>query len=262
VSEFLKQQSESLAVQFEESAQRLAESNLPEEFVENYLAVVRANILRLRDNPDMMTLTMAKESMLFLVGMLERDKVASLDALTGIRNRRSFDSDLNDAIQLSRRDTEHKVYHAIMFLDLDYFKQINDTMGHGGGDEALKKFAKAAEAAARQGEHIYRLGGDEFAILLTDTESVSPEHAQDHFHAAQTRFDKAFSTLTIEHKGMERPLQASTGFHIVQGTETADQLKEIADAALYESKKRKDGRQTRVLRYIEEKNSGQSPEPT
>ncbi len=262
MSDFLKEQSESLALRFEESAQRLAESNLPEEFVENYLAVVRANIERLRDNPSMMTLTMASESMLFLVGMLERDKVASLDALTGIRNRRSFDSDLNDAIQLSRRDSEKRVYHAIMFLDLDYFKQINDNMGHGGGDEALKKFAKTAEAATRQGEHIYRLGGDEFGILLTDSESVSPEDAQQHFHAAQIRFEKAFSTLTFEYKGDEIPLQASTGFHIVQGTETADQLKEIADQALYESKKRKSGRQAKVLQYIQDKNNGLTPEPT
>jgi diguanylate cyclase (GGDEF)-like protein len=84
------------------------------------------------------------------------------DALTGLPNRRRFDQELKDA--LSAPPHSHGA-HAVLLLDLNAFKRVNDLYGHGIGDEVLINIAMQLRRAARQEDLVTRFGGDEFAIL-------------------------------------------------------------------------------------------------
>ena len=95
--------------------------------------------------------------------------LAYLDVLTGLPNRRLFQDRLHVAIAHVHR---HGGRLAVMFLDLDLFKRINDTLGHGIGDKVLQETARRLETCLREGDTVARLGGDEFVILLPDLERV------------------------------------------------------------------------------------------
>ncbi len=88
-------------------------------------------------------------------------KKAEYDALTGILNRRAFD-------QICKTSAEHKRRIALVLIDMDNFKHINDTYGHEGGDTALKELARLLGEVFRQDDYIARIGGDEFAAILPD----------------------------------------------------------------------------------------------
>src|SRR5207244_1324591 len=94
------------------------------------------------------------------------------DALTGLPNRRLFRDRLTVALAHARR---LKSTLAVMFLDLDRFKYVNDTLGHSLGDEMLKTVAARLAAALREEDSIARMGGDEFTVLLPELNS--PDHA-------------------------------------------------------------------------------------
>ena len=89
---------------------------------------------------------------------------AEMDALTGVLNRATFMSRMEDIISSSGRDTKH----ALLMLDLDGFKMVNDVFGHVAGDQALVDVANSAKSALRRGDLLGRLGGDEFVIFLSD----------------------------------------------------------------------------------------------
>ena len=91
---------------------------------------------------------------------------ATRDALTGLQNRRAFLEAGASEVDRSRR-YQHPL--AVIFLDLDDFKQLNDTRGHDAGDAALRATADALRAALRSSDQVARLGGDEFAVLLPET---------------------------------------------------------------------------------------------
>ena len=93
--------------------------------------------------------------------------VAYHDTLTGLPNRKSFYMCIDDLLQhSSRRNSDHA--WALMFLDLDKFKQVNDALGHDTGDRLLKGVADRLKACLRETDHLFRLGGDEFTIILTN----------------------------------------------------------------------------------------------
>ena len=89
--------------------------------------------------------------------------LARSDPLTNLPNRRSFDEKLSEAAMRSKRSGQ---LLALMYLDIDRFKTINDTLGHAAGDEILKEFAKRIQAAVRSTDTVARLAGDEFTIIL------------------------------------------------------------------------------------------------
>jgi diguanylate cyclase (GGDEF)-like protein/PAS domain S-box-containing protein len=95
----------------------------------------------------------------------EMSYLASHDALTGLLNRREFEARLLRAIGSTRQEGSE---HALLYLDLDEFKVINDTCGHLVGDEMLKQVTARLRASVRRGDALARLGGDEFGVLLED----------------------------------------------------------------------------------------------
>ncbi|MDE2306093.1 MAG: PAS domain S-box protein [Gammaproteobacteria bacterium] len=91
---------------------------------------------------------------------------ASHDALTGLINRREFENRLAAAVESVRENAQSR--HALLYLDLDQFKLVNDTCGHPAGDQLLKQITGVLQSRVRAGDTLARLGGDEFGILLQD----------------------------------------------------------------------------------------------
>jgi diguanylate cyclase (GGDEF)-like protein len=95
--------------------------------------------------------------------MQELEREAGQDALTGLKNRRRFEEDLNLAMARGRREG---TTGAVLMLDLDHFKQVNDTHGHPAGDQLIREVADVLRHRSRESDILARLGGDEFAIVL------------------------------------------------------------------------------------------------
>ena len=95
--------------------------------------------------------------------MEELQRQAGQDSLTGLKNRRRFEEDLRSEMARSRRMGRTG---ALLMLDLDYFKQVNDSLGHQAGDRVIKEIAGVLRRRARETDMLARLGGDEFAIVL------------------------------------------------------------------------------------------------
>ncbi len=161
------------------------------------------------------------------------DHLARHDFLTGLPNRRMFFDRLEHAIANSRRSGKQL---AVLFVDLDRFKEINDTLGHAVGDSVLIAVAKLLKAAVREVDTVARLGGDEFVILLDMI--GDPKHVMAIAQKLHDRFQRA-----IQIDGHELLVHASMGVGIFpRDGKDADELMQNADQAMYSSKK--DGRNT------------------
>ncbi len=250
----LKVQIANLTKQFEDAARKMESPEFKDPAAEAYISATYATIELLNNSPSGTSITQANTTMLFLSGFLEQKKLATHDQLTEVKNRRSFMHDLRSAINSHQKAKAHNRHHevkrAIAFIDLDFFKKINDSLGHVGGNKALKKIAKTLEDTVRTEEDIYRIGGDEFALILEDHEH---NKSNKNIKMAIKRFETAISELTIEHNGEEMPLQASIGYHVIKGNETEEALEDLADKALYKSKETKDARQEKVWNIIRNK---------
>ncbi len=161
------------------------------------------------------------------------ERLAHHDALTGLPNRVLFGDCIRRAI--TARGDERASVTAVMLIDLDRFKEINDTLGHHEGDEVLRKVASRLRETLRQGDTVGRLGGDEFAILLPavrDAEAAV-EIARKLCEAVSVPFDLDGVTLEIG---------ASIGIacHPQHGDDV-ETLMQRADVAMYQAKERKSG---------------------
>ena len=157
---------------------------------------------------------------------------ATHDELTGLPNRLLLNDRIERALALAQR-SEHEV--AVMLIDLDRFKEINDTLGHRYGDELLRQVAPRLHEVLRDGETVARLGGDEFAVLLP---AVS---AQEDVRIVADRLRAALH-CSFEADGMKLDLEASVGVAMSphHGT-TTDELIKNADIAMYAAKEIKAG---------------------
>ncbi len=99
---------------------------------------------------------------------LQMETLAFFDPLTGLSNRRLFIDRLEKAVSESRR---RSTFIALLFIDLDQFKRINDSLGHEAGDQLLVEIARRLETSVRESDTVSRIGGDEFTVLLSDIDS-------------------------------------------------------------------------------------------
>ena len=154
-------------------------------------------------------------------------KMATHDTLTALPNRALFNETLNHAIAKAAR---HKRPLALFFLDIDRFKNINDTLGHGTGDKVLQEAARRLTSAVRSSDLVARLGGDEFVLLIEDY--AAPDDLVD----VATKVLAAFvPTFSIEEQ--ELALSVSVGVCTYPtGGEDAQQLVSSADIAMYRAK--------------------------
>jgi diguanylate cyclase (GGDEF)-like protein len=150
------------------------------------------------------------------------------DQLTGLPNRTLFLDRLEHTLAALRR---RGGMAAILFLDLDHFKLVNDSLGHHVGDELLAAAAPRLRQAVRASDTVARFGGDEFGILL---EAIADE--ADAAHMAE-RVAAAFSRPFVL-EGAEHFVSASVGIAVAHGTELPEELIRDADAAMYRAKER------------------------
>jgi diguanylate cyclase (GGDEF)-like protein/PAS domain S-box-containing protein len=155
-------------------------------------------------------------------------QLAYYDVLTGLPNRRLLLDRLNQALAQTQR---HQRSLAVMFLDLDRFKEINDTLGHDIGDELLKVVAQRLEVCVRGGDTVSRQGGDEFVIILSE---ISLQ--QDVALVAEKILALLSTPVTIQ--GLRLKITTSIGIAIytVDSADDVTSLMKKADVAMYKAK--------------------------
>jgi len=155
------------------------------------------------------------------------------DDLTGLANRALFAERLAHAVKRNGRESADRF--AVLFIDLDDFKAVNDGMGHGAGDELIRGVADRIRASVRPADTVARLGGDEFAVLLEDTASLE---------VATTLAERLLETLQlpIDVLGVGLAVPASVGVTFATKDSTAETLLRDADIAMYSAKSQGKGR--------------------
>ncbi len=150
------------------------------------------------------------------------------DGLTGLANRALFMDHLRMTVE--RCKSRHSNPYAVLFLDYDRFKVVNDSLGHAEGDELLKQIARRLELWTRTGDLVARLGGDEFVILLT--EMLEPEDAIQVAERIQEDLKEPFDL-----NGRDLFISASIGIALsIDGFRTAEDMLRDADIAMYRAK--------------------------
>lgn len=158
---------------------------------------------------------------------LKMAHLAQHDFLTGLPNRMLLTERLSQAIALARR---HKKQVALLFLDLDYFKHINDSLGHAIGDRLLQLVAARLSASVRVTDTVCRQGGDEFVILLTEI-----EHPQDAAQVAETLRAALAAPHLIDGRELHVNLSMGISVYPDDGIDV-DTVMQNADTAMYHAK--------------------------
>ncbi|MGY2873546.1 two-component system, cell cycle response regulator [Marmoricola sp. URHA0025 HA25] len=155
----------------------------------------------------------------------ELDRLTRTDGLTGLYNRWHLERELT---RLHRDAVRHEDPLSVLILDLDHFKQVNDTHGHGAGDQVLRAFAQRMLRELRAGDIGGRWGGEEFLVVLPRTDLEGAMEIAD-------RIREATAAEPVGVSGEEIRVTASGGCAVGPG-ESSDGLVQLADTALYEAK--------------------------
>lgn len=158
----------------------------------------------------------------------ELRQLAEIDSLTSIFNRRAFFTLLNKALHQSQRTG---MGLAVLVVDLDHFKSINDTYGHQGGDEVLRHFVQTATQCLRQQDVMGRLGGEEFAIFLPGVDAKGAQVVAERLRAAVASQPAALQQGS-------HALTISLGLTLCVPGDTPDTALHRADQAMYQAKER------------------------
>jgi diguanylate cyclase (GGDEF)-like protein/PAS domain S-box-containing protein len=161
----------------------------------------------------------------------EIHRLAYYDPLTLLPNRRLLQDRLSQELAAAARNG---LYGAILFLDLDNFKALNDTRGHNAGDVLLLEVARRLRASVREGDIVGRLGGDEFVVLLGDLSAEADEAAV----LTKQIAEKILISLAYPYdvEGYEFHCTASIGVRLYRDQETVEELLRHADLAMYQAK--------------------------
>lgn len=161
------------------------------------------------------------------------ERLAFYDPLTGLPNRRLFNDRLQHTVE---RVAQNNAYSALLFLDLDNFKRINDSLGHGVGDQLLERIAESLKLIVSGSDTLSRFGGDEFVILQ---ESVDADLDSSRLEASRLAeklldvFAKSFNLLDAHYV-----VRASIGICMIHGAgETVSEILKRADSAMYKAKR-------------------------
>lgn len=155
------------------------------------------------------------------------EHAALTDPLTGMQNRRYFDDALREYLEEFGK-IDRPV--GLLILDLDHFKQVNDTHGHDVGDLVLREVSNCLQEFTRYHDVVARLGGEEFAI-------VAPNMDTDMLAKLAERIRKAIASLTVTNGNVRLRVTASAGLAVWDGREDADDLFRRADRMLYQAKR-------------------------
>ncbi|MBC7726246.1 MAG: GGDEF domain-containing protein [Microbacteriaceae bacterium] len=159
----------------------------------------------------------------------ELERLAYHDSLTDLPNRKLFADRLRQALARTQRRA-HRV--GLLYLDLDGFKRINDTLGHEAGDEALQEIARRLLGVVRQTDTLARMGGDEFVLLAADLDAPAER-------AVRVLAQKCIDAVTqpLQLRGGDISVGVSIGIALTGNSDTPDSLLAAADKAMYEVKK-------------------------
>jgi diguanylate cyclase (GGDEF)-like protein len=152
--------------------------------------------------------------------------LARIDTLTGLPNRNHLYERLGDALARSRRGGHPA---ACLYLDIDHFKAVNDTLGHAGGDQVLLSFSQRLRACVRETDLVARLGGDEFVIVMEGFDALGGAQS-----VAAKIIESMRTPMLIE--GALRTISTSVGIAISTAYDDVDAVLRKADLALYEAK--------------------------
>lgn len=155
------------------------------------------------------------------------DAMARHDPLTQLPNRRFFEEHLEQATARARRSGKPLT---LVFLDLDGFKRVNDTLGHATGDQLLIEVAARLKGCVRVTDHVSRLGGDEFTVILEESGTPDDRLAQ---------CERLLASLSRPHTlgGHTVIATPSLGIAVYRPGESLAELRQRADAAMYEAKR-------------------------
>lgn len=156
----------------------------------------------------------------------ELENLATTDSLTRVFNRRGFEESLAHELSVARR---HGVGGVLIFVDLDQFKPINDTLGHAAGDEVLRTVANLLRGHIRDTDYLGRLGGDEFAILL-------PRSNKRNGVRRAEELDRKLNNAYAAWNDQQIPIKASCGVHMYAANAEMAELLHAADEAMYKIK--------------------------
>ncbi|MBJ6725522.1 diguanylate cyclase domain-containing protein [Geomesophilobacter sediminis] len=163
-----------------------------------------------------------------LASQAQLEHLAHHDSLTGLPNRKLLNDRMQQALGRARRSGTRV---ALLMLDLDGFKNVNDEMGHSAGDEALRQVAARLGGHTRCEDTVARIGGDEFVILLTDQQEQVSRMAERVAYKCLESLAEPFEIF-----GIERQLGTSIGIAIGDGSLRTDELLAAADHAMYRAK--------------------------
>lgn len=171
------------------------------------------------------------------------EHLATIDPLTGVKNRRSMDEELQLAVVSSARNG---VSYALVLLDLDHFKSINDEYGHGVGDAVLVELVAVIEQNTRRLDQLFRYGGEEFVLLLPGVDEVGLRTVMRNLQQVLRKY--------LKHPGGQ--VTASFGVARLKPGESVDSWLARADGALYQAKET--GRDKIVYADLSEEQAGPS----
>jgi len=159
--------------------------------------------------------------------LYKRALVASkIDPLTGINNRAAFDNTLVREVERSHR---HNLPLSLLVIDIDHFKNVNDTLGHSAGDKILQDLSKCIADTLRSTDTLYRYGGEEFVVILAGTANNGAELVAERLRSEIAHFPFTYNKSKLK-------ITASLGIASLSKRDDAKRLFNKADAALYKAK--------------------------